>query len=123
MVSAVTFDDVQAPTPVRGVESEPLMTVAVLPFWPPDATRLPLVPTSPPLAVVTGLPSAPRVTIRLSKLSVLPPPLNDMLEHPGSVENAAYAKIGVVCRSTSADTSTVASRAPVTLPSPTISQV
>src|SRR6476620_7592309 len=123
MVSAVTFDVVHVPTPVLGVESVPLITVAVLALLPPDTTRLPFDPTSPPLALVTGRPSAPSVIVRLSKLSVLPPPANDILEHPGSVENAAYAKMGLGCRSTSADTSTVASRAPVTLPSPTTSQV
>ena len=42
MVNAVTLLAVHEPTPVRGVDSVPLMVVGV-----PESARLPLVPTSP----------------------------------------------------------------------------
>src|SRR5205814_959446 len=50
-VNAVTEPFLQLPTPVRGVDSVPLICVC-----PPDRDRLPLEPTLPPEVCVTGWP-------------------------------------------------------------------
>ncbi len=56
-VSASTAPLLQVPTPVRGVDRDPLTTEL------PDSVRLPLVPTLPPEATVTGLPLAKVMTL------------------------------------------------------------
>src|SRR5688572_6003437 len=52
-VSAVTLPLVQAPTPDRGVDSDPLIVVVF-----PASVTLPLVPTLPPPGDTTGAPPA-----------------------------------------------------------------
>ena len=51
-VNAVTLLVVHEPTPVRGVDSVPLIIVGL-----PCTCRLPLVPTSPSVLTTTGLPA------------------------------------------------------------------
>src|SRR5687768_2280419 len=50
-LTAVMAPAWHVPTPLRGVESDPLTIV-----WPPCSCMLPLVPTCPPYASVTGYP-------------------------------------------------------------------